>query len=92
MLDVMSERGPDSAGFAVYGAGAEGEIKLTLRMTDEPAGLAAGFAGRLRRARAAGAQEPATRAVGAPRPWMRRCAPGWPLNYPDIHIVGTGTV
>jgi glutamate synthase domain-containing protein 1 len=33
MLGVMSDRGPDSAGFAVYGAGQEGRIKLTLRGT-----------------------------------------------------------
>ncbi|MCK0198668.1 glutamine amidotransferase family protein [Ancylobacter sp. 6x-1] len=31
MLDVMCDRGPDSAGFAVYGAGAPGAVKLTLR-------------------------------------------------------------
>ena len=31
MLEVMTERGPDSAGFAVYGAGAPGRIKLTMR-------------------------------------------------------------
>jgi glutamate synthase domain-containing protein 1 len=31
MLGVMCDRGPDSAGFAVYGAGAPGMIKLTLR-------------------------------------------------------------
>lgn len=31
MLDVMCDRGPDSAGFAVYGAGTPGLIKLTLR-------------------------------------------------------------
>ena len=31
MLAVMSDRGPDSAGFAVYGAGGPGEAKLTLR-------------------------------------------------------------
>ncbi|MGP0061475.1 MAG: class II glutamine amidotransferase [Beijerinckiaceae bacterium] len=33
MLGVMSDRGPDSAGFAVYGAGQKGRIKLTLRGT-----------------------------------------------------------
>jgi glutamate synthase domain-containing protein 1 len=42
MLAVMSERGPDSAGFAVYGAGSADEIKLTLR-ADHPDGLAAAF-------------------------------------------------
>jgi glutamate synthase domain-containing protein 1 len=31
MLGVMCDRGPDSAGFAVYGAGTPGAIKLTLR-------------------------------------------------------------
>ncbi len=31
MLDVLSDRGPDSAGVAVYGAGDPGHVKLTLR-------------------------------------------------------------
>jgi glutamate synthase domain-containing protein 1 len=31
MLQVMSDRGPDSAGFAVYGSGDADHIKLTLR-------------------------------------------------------------
>jgi len=31
MLEVMSDRGPDSAGFAVYGAGDDGIVKLTVR-------------------------------------------------------------
>jgi len=31
MLATLSDRGPDSAGFAVYGEGKNGEIKLTLR-------------------------------------------------------------
>ncbi|QIB34924.1 class II glutamine amidotransferase [Ancylobacter pratisalsi] len=31
MLDVMCDRGPDSAGFAVYGSGTPGLVKLTLR-------------------------------------------------------------
>ena len=34
MLEVMTERGPDSAGFAVYGSGDAGHIKLTLRGSD----------------------------------------------------------
>jgi len=38
MLTVLSDRGPDSAGFAIYGAGAKDTIKLTLR---DPAGGAA---------------------------------------------------
>ena len=31
MLETMCDRGPDSAGFAVYGAGEKGHIKLTVR-------------------------------------------------------------
>lgn len=31
MLEVMTDRGPDSAGFAVYGAGDPGRVKLTVR-------------------------------------------------------------
>jgi glutamate synthase domain-containing protein 1 len=31
MLGVLTDRGPDSAGFAVYGAGAPGMLKFTLR-------------------------------------------------------------
>ncbi len=34
MLEVMTDRGPDSAGFAVYGPGAAGRIKLTIRGND----------------------------------------------------------
>jgi methylamine---glutamate N-methyltransferase subunit A len=32
MLTALSDRGPDSAGFAVYGSGTSGSIKLTLRL------------------------------------------------------------
>ena len=31
MLEVMTDRGPDSAGFAIYGDGRPGHLKLTLR-------------------------------------------------------------
>lgn len=34
MLETMSERGPDSAGFAVFGDGEPGRIKLTLRLAE----------------------------------------------------------
>jgi glutamate synthase domain-containing protein 1 len=40
MLGVLSDRGPDSAGFAVYGTGRHDRVKLTLR-ADDPAALAA---------------------------------------------------
>ncbi len=35
MLDVLSDRGPDSAGFAVYSAPQAGRVKLTLRAPTE---------------------------------------------------------
>ncbi|MCC8962411.1 glutamine amidotransferase family protein [Bradyrhizobium sp. Pear76] len=35
MLAVMSDRGPDSAGFAVYGDGARGRVKLTVSGANE---------------------------------------------------------
>lgn len=31
MLEVMSDRGPDSAGFAIYGSGGSDQLKLTVR-------------------------------------------------------------
>src|SRR5689334_23228433 len=33
MLGTMCERGPDSAGFAIYGAGDQSHVKLTARAT-----------------------------------------------------------
>ncbi len=37
MLATMCERGPDSAGFAVYGAAVEGELKITVQSADPAA-------------------------------------------------------
>ena len=48
MLEVMTDRGPDSAGFAVYGEGRPDRIKLTLR--GEPRRFGEGRFGRARRA------------------------------------------
>jgi len=43
MLGVLSERGPDSAGFAIYGAAIPGSVKLSLRGAVDFAELAAGL-------------------------------------------------
>jgi glutamate synthase domain-containing protein 1 len=45
MLGVMSERGPDSAGFAVYGSGTAELAKITVRLAnlDDAASLAEAF-------------------------------------------------
>jgi glutamate synthase domain-containing protein 1 len=53
MLDTMCDRGPDSAGFAIYGAGDASHVKLTLRS----ASAATDFAGLAKKVEAA---------VGAP--------------------------
>lgn len=34
MLTILSDRGPDSAGFAIYGGGSEKDVKVTLRTKD----------------------------------------------------------
>jgi methylamine---glutamate N-methyltransferase subunit A len=31
MLEVLSDRGPDSTGFAIYSVSSPGQVKLTLR-------------------------------------------------------------
>ena len=41
MLGVLTDRGPDSAGFAIYGAGVPGAVKMTLRGNIDFAELAA---------------------------------------------------
>lgn len=91
MLEVMSDRGPDSAGFAVYGGGRPGFVKLSLRAAGgvDPDRFAATLRG------AAGAEvevfardthlivevpagaEAAVRAVLA-------------ADHPDIALVGSG--
>jgi glutamate synthase domain-containing protein 1 len=89
MLKVMSERGPDSAGFAVYGAGQDGEIKLTLRVPGQTGDLAAGFVARFGMpARLARKNSHAVLAIPAVleaevREWLA-------AEHPDIHLVGAG--
>ena len=51
MLVVMTSRGPDSAGFAVFGDGSANHLKITLRGTrlDDVASALAGVATATRR-------------------------------------------
>jgi glutamate synthase domain-containing protein 1 len=91
MLTVMSDRGPDSAGFAVYGAGSAEIVKLTLRADHETAAqLAKAFATRfgvhadiIRRdshavLSVAKTLEPRVRL------WLAE-------DHPGIHLVGAGS-
>jgi len=91
MLGTMCDRGPDSAGFAIYTCGRDGVVKLTLRA---PAGVAAAdLAGRLSRSipgssvtvhdshAVLSVPEVEEAAVGE---WLAREAP-------DIHVIGRGS-
>jgi methylamine---glutamate N-methyltransferase subunit A len=90
MLGTMCDRGPDSAGFAVYGAGVEGEIKLTLR---GPAGTdfealasrldAAGFQTMLNIHDTHAVMRVARERMDATSAWLDE-------NAPAIEIVGRG--
>lgn len=90
MLATMSDRGPDSAGFAVYGAAAEG-VKLTLRGEDtaELAAAVAGLEQTYQRRFAATVRD--THCVvlvpqerdGEIRAWLK-------ANHPNIDIVSAG--
>jgi glutamate synthase domain-containing protein 1 len=92
MLAVMSNRGPDSAGFAVYGTGDGDHVKLTLRSKtglalDDVAGRMSLELGEALRAslRASHLVLTLPRAIEAPaRAWLA-------LHRPDIAMVGAGT-
>ncbi len=89
MLTVMSDRGPDSAGFAVYGAGSADTVKFTLR-TDHTAQLTEAFASRF--GFPADLVQRGTHAVltiplaleGEARLWLAE-------QFPGTHPVGAGT-
>jgi methylamine---glutamate N-methyltransferase subunit A len=92
MLGVLSDRGPDSAGFAVYGAGDRDHIKLTLRSAaggplDDLAGeLSSALdvpASAVRRETHLVLTLPAS-AEPAARRWLA-------AERPDIQVVGAGT-
>jgi glutamate synthase domain-containing protein 1 len=92
MLGVMCDRGPDSAGFAVYGAGDPDHMKLTLRAEDPSrlAGIEAALADALglhadaeRRDSHLVLRIPA-RAEAEVRSWLAAHRPG-------VAVVGTGT-
>jgi len=92
MLSVMSDRGPDSAGFAIYGAGDADHIKLTLRsgngsrLDDLPTQMAGQF----------GLVVPSSvhashLVVTLPRSNEAEARAWLAANRPDVHVVGVGT-
>jgi glutamate synthase domain-containing protein 1 len=88
MLEVMSERGPDSAGFAVYGAGAAYEVKLTLRK-QKPEALGTAFTQQFKLpAKMTARNSHAVLTVPAEQEPAIRL---WLASQPGTHLVGAGT-
>ena len=88
MLEVMTDRGPDSAGFAVYSDAARGQAKLTIRGAG-----AEGVAGLLGEAIgvAVEATPHDTHTVLALPEAREQAARGWLAEHrPDLKIIGAG--
>jgi glutamate synthase domain-containing protein 1 len=90
MLVVMSDRGPDSAGFAIYGAGEDGRLKLTLRSAS---GVFPPLAGPMGEA-VGGAVDVTIRGTHAvasiPEGGEARARAWLAANHPTIDVVGSG--
>ena len=90
MLSVMKDRGPDSAGFAIYRAPVPGQVKLTLRISAPgAAALAEDYQSRFAEAPTWTAHDshlvmsvPAARETEV-RAWLA-------ARSGDVHIVGVG--
>ena len=91
MLAVMSDRGPDSAGFAVYSEGTPGHVKLTLR--SQTAGALDGVAADLSDALGASPSQ-ALRdthlVIEVPRARKAEVVARLARERPDIQVVGAG--
>ena len=89
MLAVMSDRGPDSAGFAVYGPGSPDRIKITLRSEGEPP---AALLGELETAHAMSLQARVRddHAVAAVPTADEEAVLAWLADRPDVEVVGVG--
>jgi glutamate synthase domain-containing protein 1 len=92
MLTVMTDRGPDSAGFAVYGAGDGSHIKLTLR-SDGGAeidgiveALSAGIGAPL-----TGSKRGSHVVLTAPKNAEQKVRDWLATNRADIRVVGAGS-
>jgi hypothetical protein len=90
MLQVMSDRGPDSAGFAVYGAGRAETVKLTLRAdSDTAVSLAEAFTARF--GIPADLVRRSSHAVLAVPAVLEADVRAWLAEHPGVHLVGAGT-
>jgi glutamate synthase domain-containing protein 1 len=92
MLGVMCDRGPDSAGFAVYGGGDSTHLKLTLR-AENGAGLddlAASLSDALG-VPVEGERRATHLVVSLPRDAEEKARSWLAAERPEIDLVGTGT-
>ena len=91
MLAVMSDRGPDSAGFAVYGDGEAGHVKLTLRSdTARPMDRVASDLSAALGVLDAGAHRDTHLVVEIPYEREAEARAWLVCERPDIRIVGSG--
>jgi glutamate synthase domain-containing protein 1 len=92
MLGVMTDRGPDSAGFAVYGAGDQDHVKLTLRA--HQGGTIAGVTGELsgHLGQELGSSKRGSHIVlTIPKASEQKVRDWLAANRPDIRVVGAGS-
>lgn len=82
MLEVMTDRGPDSAGFAVYGAGDADQLKLTVR-GERLAGVAEAVG-------AIGVMRDTHLVLSFPKDDESRVRDWLAINRPDLAITGAG--
>jgi methylamine---glutamate N-methyltransferase subunit A len=93
MLEAMSDRGPDSAGFAIYGEGAQDWVKVTVFA---PTGVAAldGLAARMTReleVEVTGVVRSNHCVLTVPAPAFERVMAWLDEKTRAIHVVGAGT-
>ncbi len=92
MLCVMTDRGPDSAGFAIYGDGRQGLVKLSLRPGDDldTARLATDIGSII------GSSPPVTKkathtVIEIPSRFEGEVRTLLAARYPEVSVVGSGT-
>lgn len=93
MLVAMSDRGPDSAGFAVYGAGIQEHVKVTISAPSGPVAFD-GLAERMSRALEAEVTAVVRSnhcVLSMPEVTVERALAWLKDNAPNVHVVGAGT-
>ncbi|MDX2264225.1 MAG: glutamine amidotransferase family protein [Hyphomicrobiales bacterium] len=90
MLGVMCDRGPDSAGFAVYGAGRDGAVKVTVRGPEGYDFAALADAARAKVGAAVAVRPIATHAVFTVPESAAKAFAAFIAATPDVSVVSEG--